>query len=93
MPKNSPGEQVKQMAELGFLGMMVDPKIRRKLVWTTISYVLVWTIPIDAQLRVIVSVQFQFIGMLGDWKLLAKKETKRPNLSRLSTRTEHLGAF
>jgi alkylation response protein AidB-like acyl-CoA dehydrogenase len=86
-----PGEQVKQMAELGFLGMMVDPKYGGSGL-DTISYVLVMEelSKIDASASVIVSVN----NSLVCWGLetFGNEEQKEKYLSRLST-GQSLGAF
>ncbi|MCM4152079.1 acyl-CoA dehydrogenase [Arenibacter sp. N53] len=86
-----PGEQVKQMAELGFLGMMVDPKYGGSGL-DTISYVLVMEelSKIDASASVIVSVN----NSLVCWGLetFGSEEQKEKYLSRLST-GQCIGAF
>jgi len=86
MPKISPGEQVKQMAELGFLGMMVDPKYGGSGL-DTISYVLVMEelSKIDASASVIVSVNNSLV--CWGWKLWQRR-AKRKIFKRLSTGPE-----
>ena len=86
-----PAEQVKKMGELGFMGMMVDPKYGGSGL-DAISYVLVMEelSKIDASASVIVSVN----NSLVCWGLetFGNEEQKEKYLSRLST-GQSLGAF
>ena len=86
-----PQEQVKKMGELGFLGMMVDPKYGGSGL-DTLSYVLVMEelSKIDASASVIVSVN----NSLVCWGLEAfgTEEQKQKYLTRLAT-GEVIGAF
>ena len=86
-----PLEQVKKMGELGFMGMMVDPKYGGSGL-DTISYVLVMEelSKIDASASVVVSVN----NSLVCWGLetYGSDLQKEKYLSRLST-GESLGAF
>ncbi|TQO39680.1 alkylation response protein AidB-like acyl-CoA dehydrogenase [Arenibacter algicola] len=86
-----PAEQVKKMAELGFLGMMVDPKYGGSGL-DTISYALVMEelSKIDASASVIVSVN----NSLVCWGLetYGSEAQKEKYLSRLST-GQCIGAF
>ncbi|RTE52945.1 acyl-CoA dehydrogenase [Arenibacter aquaticus] len=86
-----PLEQVKKMGELGFMGMMVDPKYGGSGL-DTISYVLVMEelSKIDASASVVVSVN----NSLVCWGLetYGSDLQKEKYLSRLST-GERLGAF
>ena len=86
-----PQEQVKKMGELGFLGMMVDPKYGGSGL-DTLSYVLVMEelSKIDASASVIVSVN----NSLVCWGLEAfgTEEQKQKYLPRLAT-GEVIGAF
>ena len=86
-----PTEQVKKMAELGFMGMMVEPKYGGSGL-DTISYVLVMEelSKIDASASVIVSVN----NSLVCWGLetFGSEEQKEKYLTRLST-GQCIGAF
>src|SRR5690625_189612 len=86
-----PAEQVKKMGELGFLGMMVDPKYGGGGM-DTISYVLVMEelSKIDASCSVIVSVN----NSLVCYRLekYGTEEQKQKYLTKLAT-GEKLGAF
>ena len=86
-----PTEQVKKMAELGFLGMMVDPKYGGSGL-DTVSYALVMEelSKIDASASVVVSVN----NSLVCWGLEAfgTEEQKRNYLTRLAS-GEIIGAF
>ncbi|UJH66483.1 acyl-CoA dehydrogenase [Allomuricauda sp. SCSIO 65647] len=86
-----PTEQVKKMAELGFMGMMVDPKYGGSGL-DTLSYVLVMEelSKIDASASVIVSVN----NSLVCWGLetFGTEEQKEKYLTRLAS-GEVLGAF
>ena len=86
-----PAEQVKKMGELGFLGMMVDPKYGGGGM-DTLSYVLAMEelSKIDASSSVIVSVN----NSLVCWGLEAfgNEEQKQKYLTKLAT-GEKLGAF
>lgn len=86
-----PEEQVKKMAELGFLGMMVDPKYGGGGM-DTISYVLAMEeiSKIDASCSVIMSVN----NSLVCWGLetYGTEEQKQKYLTKLAT-GEALGAF
>ncbi len=86
-----PAEQVKKMGELGFLGMMVDPKYGGAGM-DTMSYVLVMEelSKVDAAAAVIVSVQ----NSLVTWGLEAfgTEEQKQKFLVPLAT-GEVIGAF
>jgi alkylation response protein AidB-like acyl-CoA dehydrogenase len=86
-----PAEQVKKMGELGFMGMMVDPKYGGSGL-DTISYVLVMEelSKVDASASVIVSVN----NSLVCWGLetFGSEEQKAKYLTRLST-GKIIGAF
>ena len=86
-----PTEQVKKMSELGFLGMMVDPKYGGSGL-DTVSYALVMEelSKIDASSSVIVSVN----NSLVCWGLEAfgNEEQKQKYLTRLAS-GEIIGAF
>ncbi len=86
-----PAEQVKKMGELGFLGMMVDPKYGGSGL-DTVSYALVMEelSKIDASASVIVSVN----NSLVCWGLEAfgNEEQKQKYLTRLAS-GEIIGAF
>lgn len=86
-----PAEQVKKMGELGFMGMMVDPKYGGSGL-DTISYALVMEelSKIDASASVIVSVN----NSLVCWGLetFGSEEQKEKYLTRLST-GQSIGAF
>lgn len=86
-----PYEQVKKMGELGFLGMMVDPKYGGGGM-DTISYVLAMEeiSKVDASAAVIMSVN----NSLVCWGLehFASEEQKQKYLTRLAT-GEIIGAF
>lgn len=86
-----PEEQVKKMAELGFLGMMVDPKYGGGGM-DTISYVLAMEeiSKVDASCSVIMSVN----NSLVCWGLetYGTEEQKQKYLTKLAT-GEALGAF
>ena len=86
-----PKEQVKKMGELGFLGMMVDPKYGGGGM-DTVSYVLVMEelSKIDASCSVIVSVNNSLVcyGLQS----YANEEQKEKYLTKLAT-GEKLGAF
>ena len=86
-----PTEQVKKMGELGFLGMMVDPKYGGSGL-DTISYALVMEelSKVDASASVVVSVN----NSLVCWGLEAfgNEEQKQKYLTRLAT-GEIIGAF
>ncbi|AKA34500.1 acyl-CoA dehydrogenase [Flagellimonas lutaonensis] len=86
-----PKEQVRKMGELGFMGMMVDPKYGGSGL-DTLSYVLVMEelSKIDASASVIVSVN----NSLVCWGLEAfgTEEQKQKYLTRLAT-GEVIGAF
>lgn len=86
-----PAEQVKKMGELGFLGMMVDPKYGGSGL-DTISYVLVMEelSKIDASSSVVVSVN----NSLVCWGIetYGNEAQKEKYLSRLAT-GEIIGAF
>lgn len=86
-----PTEQVRKMAELGFLGMMVDPKYGGGGM-DTVSYVLAMEelSKIDASCSVIVSVN----NSLVCWGLEAygNEEQKQKYLTKLAT-GESIGAF
>lgn len=86
-----PTEQVKKMAELGFLGMMVDPKYGGGGM-DTVSYVLVMEelSKIDASCSVIVSVNNSLVcyGL----EKYGTEEQKQKYLTKLAT-GEKLGAF
>jgi len=89
--QNFPKEQVKKMGELGFLGMMADPKYGGGGM-DTISYVLVMEelSKIDASASVIVSVN----NSLVCWGLdtYANEAQKEKYLTKLTT-GESIGAF
>jgi len=86
-----PTEQVKKMAELGFLGMMVDPKYGGGGM-DTVSYVLAIEelSKIDASASVIVSVNNSLVcyGL----EAFGTEEQKQKYLTKLAT-GERLGAF
>ena len=86
-----PKEQVKKMGELGFLGMMVDPKYGGGGM-DSVSYVLVMEelSKIDASCSVIVSVNNSLVcyGLQS----YANEEQKEKYLTKLAT-GEKLGAF
>ena len=86
-----PEKQVKKMGELGFLGMMVDPKYNGSGL-DTISYVLVMEelSKVDASSSVVVSVN----NSLVCWGLetFGNESQKEKYLSRLAT-GEIIGAF
>ncbi|MCF6294915.1 MAG: acyl-CoA dehydrogenase [Flavobacteriaceae bacterium] len=86
-----PKEQVKKMAELGFLGMMVDPKYGGSGL-DTISYVIAMEeiSKIDASASVVMSVN----NSLVCWGLetFGNEEQKQKYLTKLAT-GECLGAF
>ena len=86
-----PAEQVKKMGELGFLGMMVDPKYGGSGL-DTVSYALVMEelSKIDASASVVVSVN----NSLVCWGLEAfgSEEQKQKYLTRLAS-GEIIGAF
>ena len=86
-----PAEQVKKMGELGFLGMMVDPKYGGGGM-DTVSYVLVMEelSKIDASCSVIVSVNNSLVcyGL----EKYGTEEQKQKYLTKLAT-GEKLGAF
>ncbi len=86
-----PTEQVKMMGELGFMGMMVDPKYGGSGL-DTLSYVLVMEelSKVDASASVIVSVN----NSLVCWGLetFGNEEQKQKYLTRLAT-GEIIGAF
>ncbi|SFW43385.1 acyl-CoA dehydrogenase [Cellulophaga fucicola] len=86
-----PKEEVKKMGELGFLGMMVDPKYGGSGL-DTLSYVLVMEelSKVDASCSVIVSVN----NSLVCWGLetFGNEEQKLKYLTRLTT-GESIGAF
>lgn len=86
-----PAEQVKKMGELGFLGMMVDPKYGGSGL-DTISYVLVMEelSKIDASSSVVVSVN----NSLVCWglEMFGNEAQKEKYLARLTT-GEIIGAF
>lgn len=86
-----PHEQIKKMAELGFLGMMVDPKYGGGGM-DTISYVLAMEeiSKIDASASVVMSVN----NSLVCWGLekFGNEEQKQKYLTKLAT-GEKLGAF
>jgi alkylation response protein AidB-like acyl-CoA dehydrogenase len=86
-----PADQVKKMGQLGFLGMMVDPKYGGSGL-DTISYVLVMEelSKVDASASVIVSVN----NSLVCWGLetFGSAKQKEKYLSRLST-GQSIGAF
>jgi alkylation response protein AidB-like acyl-CoA dehydrogenase len=86
-----PAEQVKKMGELGFLGMMVDPKYGGSGL-DTVSYTLVMEelSKIDASASVVVSVN----NSLVCWGLEAfgSEEQKQKYLTRLAS-GEIIGAF
>jgi alkylation response protein AidB-like acyl-CoA dehydrogenase len=86
-----PYDHVKKMGELGFLGMMVDPKYGGSGM-DTMSYVLVMEelSKVDASASVIVSVQ----NSLVCWGLehFANEEQKQKYLVPLAT-GKHIGAF
>ena len=86
-----PKEQVKKMGELGFLGMMVDPKYGGGGM-DTVSYVLVMEelSKIDASCSVIVSVNNSLVcyGLQS----YTNEEQKEKYLTKLAT-GEKLGAF
>ncbi len=86
-----PTEQVKKMGELGFLGMMVDPKYNGGGM-DTISYVLVMEelSKVDSSSSVIVSVN----NSLVCWGLeeYGTEEQKQKYLTKLAT-GEYIGSF
>ncbi len=86
-----PAEQVKKMGELGFLGMMVDPKYNGGGM-DTISYVLAMEeiSKVDASASVVMSVN----NSLVCWGLekFGTEEQKQKYLTRLAT-GEIIGAF
>lgn len=86
-----PKEQIKKMAELGFLGMMVDPKYGGSGL-DTISYVIAMEeiSKIDASASVVMSVN----NSLVCWGLetFGNEEQKQKYLTKLAT-GECLGAF
>jgi alkylation response protein AidB-like acyl-CoA dehydrogenase len=86
-----PTEQVKKLAELGFLGMMVDPKYGGGGM-DTVSYVLAMEelSKIDASASVIVSVNNSLVcyGL----EAFGTEEQKQKYLTKLAT-GERLGAF
>ncbi len=86
-----PGEQVRKMAELGFMGMMVDPKYNGGGM-DTISYVLAISeiAAVDASAAVIMSVN----NSLVCWGLekFGTEEQKEKYLKRLAS-GEIIGAF
>ena len=86
-----PEEQVRKMGELGFMGMMVDPKYGGSGL-DTISYALVMEelSKVDASASVIVSVN----NSLVCWglEIFGSEEQKEKYLTRLST-GQSIGAF
>ncbi|TRW25381.1 acyl-CoA dehydrogenase [Flavobacterium zepuense] len=86
-----PAEQIKKMGELGFMGMMVDPKYGGSGL-DTVSYVLAMEeiSKIDASASVVMSVN----NSLVCWGLQAfgSEEQKQKYLTRLAT-GEIIGAF
>ena len=86
-----PTEQVKKMGELGFLGMMADPKYNGGGM-DSISYVLAMEeiSKVDASCSVIMSVN----NSLVCWGLekYGNEEQKQKYLTKLTT-GEHIGAF
>jgi alkylation response protein AidB-like acyl-CoA dehydrogenase len=86
-----PAEQIKKLAELGFMGMMVDPKYGGSGM-DTISYVLAMEeiSKVDASVSVCMSVN----NSLVCWGLetYGNEEQKQKYLTRLAT-GESLGAF
>ena len=86
-----PAEQIRKMGELGFLGMMVDPKYGGGGM-DTISYVLAMEeiSKVDAS-RLSCHVSEQFIGLLGTRKL-RNRRTKQKYLVPLA-KGEIIGAF
>lgn len=86
-----PAEQIKKMGELGFMGMMVDPKYNGSGM-DTISYVLAMEeiSKVDASASVIMSVN----NSLVCWGLekFGTEEQKQKYLTRLAT-GEIIGAF
>ncbi len=86
-----PKEQIRKMSELGFLGMMVDPKYNGGGM-DSISYVLAMEeiSKVDASCSVIMSVN----NSLVCWGLetYANEEQKQKYLTKLTT-GEHIGAF
>lgn len=86
-----PAEQIKKMGELGFLGMMVDPKYGGSGL-DTVSYVLAMEeiSKIDASASVVMSVN----NSLVCWGLqtFGSEEQKQKYLTRLAT-GEIIGAF
>jgi len=86
-----PAEQIKKMGELGFMGMMVDPKYGGSGL-DTISYVLAMEeiSKVDASASVVMSVN----NSLVCWGLQAfgSEEQKQKYLTRLAT-GEIIGAF
>src|SRR5680860_453434 len=90
-PKSSPYEQVKKLGELGFLGMMTDPKYKGSGM-DTLSYVIAMEelSKIDASASVIVSVN----NSLVCWGLEAfgNEAQKQKYLLRLAA-GEVIGAF
>ncbi len=86
-----PHEQIKKLGELGFMGMMVDPKYSGSGL-DTISYVLAMEelSKIDASASVVVSVN----NSLVCWGLdtFGSEAQKEKYLSRLAS-GEHIGAF
>src|SRR5574339_885632 len=86
-----PAEQIKKMGELGFLGMMVDPKYGGSGM-DTVSYVLAMEeiSKIDASASVCMSVN----NSLVCWGLekYGSEEQKQKYLTKLAT-AEYIGAF
>lgn len=86
-----PKEQVKKMGELGFLGMMTDPKYNGGGM-DTVSYVLAMEelSKVDSSCSVVMSVN----NSLVCWGLekYANEEQKEKYLTKLTT-GEHIGAF
>ena len=86
-----PHEQIKKLGELGFMGMMVDPKYSGSGL-DTISYVLAMEelSKIDASASVVVSVNNSLVCWgLDTFGSEAQKEKYLPRLAA----GEHIGAF
>jgi len=86
-----PKEQIKKMGELGFMGMMVDPKYNGGGM-DTISYVLAMEeiSKVDASASVVMSVNNSLV--CWGFEKYGTEEQKQKYLTKLST-AEYIGAF
>ena len=84
-----PAEEVKQLGELGFMGMMVDPKYGGSGM-DTVSYVLAMEeiSKVDASTSVCMSVNNSFVcyGLQGVWHRGAEREVPCPACLRPKNR-------